>query len=190
MTEVIVDMSVPDYYSVLGMPPGASQDELKKRYRTLIAQYHPDRNSDAGAEEQSKKINEAYSILADPDKRARYDRSLQYPGSASTYERYSNRTYDNPGNNFTRSSFRSYSGRNYTYSAYTYRTHGEPESAENVGLSGMLLRSILKTIALLLVLWLVLHFFVLFIFLIFVIMLLYLVWVVMGQIVGFFFYRR
>jgi molecular chaperone DnaJ len=183
-------MSVPDYYSVLGMPPGASQDELKKRYRTLIAKYHPDRNSDAGAEEQSKKINEAYSILADPDKRARYDRSLQYPGYASAFQGNNNSTYGNSGGNSTRSNFRSYSRGNYTYRSYTYRTHDAQESAETVDLSGILLSSLLKVAAILLVLWLVLHFFVLFIFLLFLMMLLYLVWVVLGQILGFFFGRR
>ncbi|WP_292464731.1 DnaJ domain-containing protein [Methanolobus sp.] len=186
-------MNVPDYYSVLGMPPGASQDELKKRYRTLIAKYHPDRNSDAGAEEQSKMINEAYSILADPDKRSRYDRSLQYPVYANAYEGYGHRAYGNSGNKDNsdrRSNFRSYSGENYTYRSYTSRTHYSQESTENMGISRILLRSILKTISLLVVLWLVLHFFVFFVFLIFMMMLLYLIWVVMGQIVGFFFYRR
>jgi curved DNA-binding protein CbpA len=172
-------MGVSDYYSVLGIPPGASQDELKKRYRILIAKYHPDRNSDADAEERSKKINEAYGTLSDPEKRARYDRSLQYPGYASAFE-----------GNSTRSNFRSYSRGNYTYRAYTYRTHNAQESAENMDLSGILLRSLLKVAAILLVLWLVLHFFVLFMFLLFLMMLLYLVWVVLGQILGFFFGRR
>ncbi|AFV25041.1 chaperone protein DnaJ [Methanolobus psychrophilus R15] len=182
-------MSVPDYYSVLGMPPGASQDELKKRYRTLIAKYHPDRNSDAGAEEQSKRINEAYSILADPEKRTRYDRSLHYPGyAASAFE--GNSTYGNSDGNSTRSNFRSYSCGNYTYRSYTYRTHDAQGSAENVDFFGILLSSLLKVAAILLVLWLVLHFFVLFMFLLFLMMLLYLVWVVLGQILGFFFGRR
>jgi molecular chaperone DnaJ len=183
-------MGVPDYYSVLGMPPGASQDELKKRYRTLIAKYHPDRNPAPGAEERSKRINEAYGILSDPEKRARYDRSLQYPGYASTFEGNSNTTYGNSDGNRTHSNFRSYSRGNYTYRSYTSRTHDAQESADNMDLSGILLRSLLKVAAILLVLWLVLHFFVLFMFLLFLMMLLYLVWVVLGQILGFFFGRR
>lgn len=63
-----------DYYEVLGVSREASADELKRAYRRLARQYHPDINKDAGAEEQFKEINEAYEILSDQDKRARYDR--------------------------------------------------------------------------------------------------------------------
>lgn len=64
-----------DYYSVLGVAKGASDDELKKAYRKLAMKYHPDKNQgDAEAEKKFKAINEAYDVLKDPQKKAAYDR--------------------------------------------------------------------------------------------------------------------
>ena len=64
-----------DYYEILGVSREASQEDIKKAFRKLALEYHPDRNSsDAGAEERFKELNEAYSVLADPEKRAQYDR--------------------------------------------------------------------------------------------------------------------
>jgi len=63
-----------DYYEVLGVGRGASDDELKKAYRRLARQYHPDVNKSHEAEEQFKEINEAYEVLSDADRRAAYDR--------------------------------------------------------------------------------------------------------------------
>ncbi len=64
-----------DYYEVLGVSRDASQDDIKKAFRKLALEHHPDRNkSDASAEERFKELNEAYSILSDPEKRAQYDR--------------------------------------------------------------------------------------------------------------------
>lgn len=63
-----------DYYEVLGLSKGASDEELKKAYRKLAKQYHPDMNpGDKGAEAKFKEINEAYEVLSDKDKRAKYD---------------------------------------------------------------------------------------------------------------------
>src|SRR5437667_12760210 len=63
-----------DYYEVLGVPRNASDQEVKSAYRKLALKYHPDRNSgDKEAEENFKEAAEAYSVLADPDKRRRYD---------------------------------------------------------------------------------------------------------------------
>jgi molecular chaperone DnaJ len=64
-----------DYYEALGVEKTAGAAEIKKAYRKLAAQYHPDRNpGDAAAEERFKEAAEAYAVLSDPDKRARFDR--------------------------------------------------------------------------------------------------------------------
>jgi molecular chaperone DnaJ len=63
-----------DYYEVLGIPRDASSEDIKKAFRKLAFQYHPDRNSDNGASEKFKEINEAYEVLSDAEKRAAYDR--------------------------------------------------------------------------------------------------------------------
>lgn len=68
-------MAKRDYYEVLGLSKGASEDEIKKAYRKLAMKYHPDRNPDNhDAEEKFKEASEAYEVLSDNDKRSAYDR--------------------------------------------------------------------------------------------------------------------
>ena len=63
-----------DYYSTLGVPREASREEIGRAYRKLARKYHPDLNRQAGAEERFKELSEAYEVLKDPEKRAKYDR--------------------------------------------------------------------------------------------------------------------
>merc|ERR1712180_85564 len=62
-----------DYYSILGVAKGASDDEIKKAYRKLALKYHPDKNQSPGAEERFKEIGEAYDVLSDSRKKQIYD---------------------------------------------------------------------------------------------------------------------
>ena len=68
-------MASKDYYEVLGLQKGASEDEIKRAFRKLAIKYHPDKNQgNAEAEAKFKEINEAYQVLSDPEKKARYVR--------------------------------------------------------------------------------------------------------------------
>ena len=66
-------MASQDFYQVLGVPRNADQDEIQRAYRKLARTYHPDVNSDPGAEDRFKAISEAYDVLSDPQTRRRYD---------------------------------------------------------------------------------------------------------------------
>ena len=77
-------MAGKDFYKVLGVERGASDEDLKKAYRTLAMKYHPDRNKDdPTAEAKFKEISEAYDVMKDPQKKAAYDRfgSAAFDGS-------------------------------------------------------------------------------------------------------------
>ncbi len=72
-------MAAKDFYQVLGVPDSASQDEIKKVYRRLAKQYHPDANpNNTSAAERFKEISEAHSTLSDPEKRKQYDQMRRY----------------------------------------------------------------------------------------------------------------
>jgi molecular chaperone DnaJ len=73
-----------DYYEVLGVPRNANDEEIKRAFRKLAFQYHPDHNKNPGAEDKFKEINEAYQVLSDPEKRSSYDRY----GRVATEEGY------------------------------------------------------------------------------------------------------
>src|SRR2546430_15935428 len=63
-----------DYYAILGISSGASLTDIKRPYRKLAKQYHPDVNHDSDAAERSRELTEAYDTLTDPERRRRYDR--------------------------------------------------------------------------------------------------------------------
>ena len=69
-----------DYYDLLGVHRGASDEDIKRAFRKLAMEYHPDRNQEDGAEDRFKSINAAYEVLSDPEKRARFDRFGQADG--------------------------------------------------------------------------------------------------------------
>jgi DnaJ-class molecular chaperone len=83
-----------DYYKILGVPKNASTEEIKKAYRKLARQHHPDVNKNAGAEKRFKEINEANEVLSDPEKRKRYDTI------GPDWERYAQGMGGHPGANF------------------------------------------------------------------------------------------
>ena len=66
-------MDYKDYYSVLGVPKTASQADIKKAYRSLARELHPDTNKDPDAEKRFKEANEAHAVLSDTEKRKQYD---------------------------------------------------------------------------------------------------------------------
>ena len=75
-----------DYYKILGVGKGASEEEIKKNYKQLAKKYHPDLNKEAGAEAKFKEISEAYAVLSDKQKRQQYDTF----GKEGFGQRYSN----------------------------------------------------------------------------------------------------
>ena len=83
-----------DYYETLGVPRNASDEDIKRAFRKLALEYHPDRNKKDGAEERFKEINEAYQVISDPQKRAGYDRhghaGVSGNGGARGFEGFEN----------------------------------------------------------------------------------------------------
>lgn len=71
-------MEYKDYYTIMGLQRDASPEEIKHAYRKLARKYHPDVSKEPGAEEKFKELGEAYEVLKDPEKRAKYDQYGQY----------------------------------------------------------------------------------------------------------------
>ncbi|CDZ77537.1 Curved DNA-binding protein [Legionella massiliensis] len=71
-------MDYKDYYKIMGLERGASQEEIKRSYRKLARKYHPDVSKEENAEAKFKELGEAYEVLHDPEKRAKYDQYGQY----------------------------------------------------------------------------------------------------------------
>lgn len=67
-----------NYYAVLGVAPNATDDEIKKVYRSLAMRFHPDRNQAPGADVRFKSIAKAYEVLSDPAKREEYNQSVNH----------------------------------------------------------------------------------------------------------------
>ena len=83
-----------DYYQILGVTEDSSDDDIRRQYRTLAMQYHPDRNpDDPSAEERFKEVAEAYGVLTDPTKRSQYDRARSFGGDWQDNARQGGFTY-------------------------------------------------------------------------------------------------
>lgn len=89
----------PDYYKILGLNQNATKDEIKKAYRKLALEFHPDKNKSPNAHEKFIAINEAYLILYDDEAREKYDQEYKYHFSQYKEQKsydygYSNETYE------------------------------------------------------------------------------------------------
>jgi len=96
-----------DYYSILGVSKGATDDELKKAYRKLALKFHPDKNKSAGAEEKFKEVGEAYDVLSDPKKK---------------------QIYDQLGEEGLKGNAGGHSGGDFGPGGFTYTYHGDPRA--------------------------------------------------------------
>ena len=170
-------MSTPDYYAILGISPDASEAEIKKQYRDLMIKYHPDRNHSPDAEKRSKQINEAYSVLSDPMKRAQYDRRSSGPQWYTQQHK----------------AYRTGTRRTNTYRTYTwtYRPSGgvgrrKKSASPFRGIFGF----ILKVVLVIVVLWILLHFAILTIGVVLTLLFFYMLWVFLTELLHLLYGRR
>ena len=115
-------MEYKDYYAILGVPKTATQAEIKKAYRKLARELHPDTNKDPAAEKRFKDANEAHAVLADPAKRKQYDEL------GATWQAYEQAGYGSGG----ATDWAGFGGAP-GGTRWTYRTTGGGASAEDLG---------------------------------------------------------
>ena len=92
-------MTVKNHFQTLGVKPGASEDEIKKAYRTMAKKWHPDKNKEAGAEEKFKEISAAYDYLKSEDRRDILERDLSRPKENKSNQSSSGTSYFKSSNN-------------------------------------------------------------------------------------------
>src|SRR6059036_2401268 len=123
-----------DYYQVLGVSETATVDEIKKAFRRLAKQYHPDRNPKAQAAERFKEINEAHDVLSDPEKRKKYDQLRRYgafAGRGAGSGGGGGGAYGNSGVDFDLSDLGSFGGLGDLFSSiFGRRGSGRSDDAE------------------------------------------------------------
>ncbi|XP_070492868.1 dnaJ protein homolog 1-like [Chironomus tepperi] len=109
-----------DYYKILEINKGASDDEIKKAYRKLALKYHPDKNKERGAEDKFKEVAEAYEVLSNKEKRQAYDQFgnadyTEYPSSRPNQHQQNFYTFQGDG----RQTFRDFFGTDDIFSAFS-----------------------------------------------------------------------
>jgi len=94
---------MPDYYKILNLEKNCNQADIKKSYRKLALQYHPDRNKDT--EEKFKEISEAYEILGDPEKKSNYDNKTNIVGNMRNPDDIFKHFFNSHNQHFNKSMF-------------------------------------------------------------------------------------
>ena len=120
-----------DYYEVLGIAKGATDDEIKKAYRSLAKKYHPDINKAPDAAEKFKEVNEAYEILSDPQKRANYDQFGFAGNDPNGFGGFSSAGFDDLGDIFSSFFGGGMGGMGGFGSSRSYRSANAPRKGEN-----------------------------------------------------------
>lgn len=116
-------MAKRDYYEVLGVQKGASADEVKKAYRKLALEYHPDRNKTKEAEDKFKEINQAYEVLSDPQKK-------------QTYDQFGSSAFDGGGQGPFGGGGGPGGGKTYNYGPFSYTYYGDENAAPGFDTGG------------------------------------------------------